>query len=55
MKHWRTTIAGILLGGVQAILAVSDYHTLTGQELALRFGLAVASAVLGLLAHDPHA
>jgi hypothetical protein len=52
MQHWKTTIAGILLGGVQAILAVSDFHTLTWQQLVLRFGLAAASVALGILAKD---
>jgi hypothetical protein len=53
MTHWRTTIAGILLGGVQAVLAVNDYQALPWTQLALRFGLAAASVALGFLAKDP--
>jgi hypothetical protein len=52
LRHWKSTIAGVVLGGIQAVVAVSDWDLLSTRQLCLRFSVAAASVLLGILAKD---
>jgi len=52
MKHWRTTLSGVILGGVHAVTAVVNYHDLSRNQLGLLFAMGAASVILGVLAKD---
>ena len=48
MKHWKTTISGILLGAIIAVKPILE----TGQVDLKAIGLAALIGALGVLAKD---
>lgn len=51
-KHWRTTLAGTLIGATEAVRAVADFSSLSPKEVAVRFVTAAAIIGLGIAARD---
>lgn len=52
MKDMKTTIIGALLAGMQAVMALADLSNLPPKIIAIRFGLAAGTFLLGVIAKD---
>lgn len=53
LGHYKSTIGGAVLAGLQVLAAMEHLDSAGPRELALRFGIAVLTFIFGLWAHDP--
>lgn len=53
LVHYKSTIGGAVLAGLQFLLAMEHLADASPKELALRFSLAALTFIFGLWAHDP--
>lgn len=52
-SNWKTTLAGAVGAGLQAVAALADWDKLPASSLAIRFALAALTFISLALAHDP--
>lgn len=53
LYHYRTTLIGAALAGLQAVSAYQHIGDVSLRELGLRFSVAALTFLFGLWAHDP--